>query len=312
MEHLLSALRAAGEATRLRIIALLIKGELTVGELVQILEQSQPRVSRHLKLMGDSGLLDRVQEGTQVFYRLSQAGVGGALNKAVARLLEESTGFPGDFQKLEAIRQERAAVAQAYFRANAQDWDRIRSLHVSDSEVEDAMLKRLREVQGDKPLISLLDIGTGTGRMLEVFGPHAEGAIGIDVSRDMLAIARTALTEAELRHCQVRLGNMYDLELPDEGQDLIIIHQVLHFADDPALAVREAARVLAPGGQMLVVDFAPHDQEFLRDEQAHRRLGFAKDEVNAFGQAVGLHTHPLTKIDGGRLRVNIWHFQKMD
>lgn len=312
MEHLLSALRAAGEATRLRIIALLSKGELTVGELVQILGQSQPRVSRHLKLMGESGLLDRVQEGTQVFYRLRRVGVGGALNGSVSALIADSSGFPGDFDKLEAIRQERAAVAQAYFRANAKDWDRIRSLHVSDRAVEQAMLERFRAVQGDGPIRSLLDIGTGTGRMLEVFGPIAEEAIGIDVSRDMLAIARTALTQAELGHCQVRLGNMYELDLPDRSQHLVIIHQVLHFADDPAQAVKEAARVLAPAGQMLIVDFAPHDQEFLRIEQAHRRLGFAEEEVNAFGQAVELHIYPLTKIDGGRLRVNIWHFQKMD
>lgn len=307
MHQLLTALRGAGEVTRLRIIALLSKGELTVGELVQILNQSQPRVSRHLKLMGESGLLDRFQEGTQVFYRLATGGVAGVLNATLVELMEtDIESFAEDMESLMAIRRERAERAQSYFQLNANDWDRLRSLYVAEEQVEQELLRQ----QGGHHIGSLLDIGTGTGRMLELFAPHAEKAIGIDVSRAMLSIARAQLDGADIGHCQVRLGDMYELALDDQSQDLILFHQVLHFADEPAKAIAEAARVLTPGGTILIADFAPHDQEFLRDEHAHRRLGFADEEVSQWGQSVGLETKSLSHLDGGKLRVTIWNFGK--
>ncbi len=305
MNQLLTALRGAGEATRLRIVALLSKGELTVGELVQILGQSQPRVSRHLKLMGESGLLDRFQEGTQVFYRLATKDVGGALNKAIVNLMSDAD-FAGDIQSLDTIRKERVERAQAYFQQNAKDWDRLRSLHVSEEQVEQALL----EQHGDAVVPRLLDIGTGTGRMLEVFSPFADEALGIDVSLAMLGMARAQLDGADMGNCQVRLGDMYALNLQDNSQNLILFHQVLHFAEDPARAIAEASRVLAPGGKILIADFAPHDQEFLRDEHAHRRLGFSDDEITSWGQSVGLNLEKLTHLDGGELRVTIWNFGK--
>lgn len=306
MDQLLAALRGAGEATRLRILALLCEGELTVGELVQILDQSQPRVSRHLKLMGEAGLLDRFQEGTQVFYRLTREGVGGSLNQALSKLLASEAAMVSDMAKLGSIREERAQLAQAFFKANAKDWDKIRSLHVAETAVE----AKLKELQGGHAIDRFLDIGTGTGRMLELFGPLSAEGLGIDVSRDMLAIARTTLTDADLGHCQVRLGDMYALEVPDNSQNLVVIHQVLHFADEPAKVIAETARVLKVSGQILIVDFAPHDQEFLREEQAHRRLGFADEELKTLAEANGLTCHPTTRIDGGRLSVNIWNFSK--
>lgn len=307
MEKLLSALRGAGETTRLRIIALLSKGELTVGELVQILDQSQPRVSRHLKLMGEAGLLDRFQEGTQVFYRLAKSGTGGALNLAVVPLLEGQTEtLAPDLAALEAIRQERSDRAQAYFRANADDWDRIRTLYISEEQVEEALLSLLER----KRIGSMIDVGTGTGRMLELFAPRADHGLGIDVSREMLAIARAQLAAKDLGHCQVRLGDMYDMGVPANSQDLIVFHQVLHFADKPSTAISEAANVLAPKGTLLIADFAPHTQEFLRDEHAHRRLGFADAEVSDWGIAAGLRAWPVTHLDGGDLRVTIWKFSK--
>jgi len=307
VEPLLTALRAAGETTRLRIIALLSKGELTVGELVQILDQSQPRVSRHLKLMCDSGLLDRFQEGTQVFYRLASYGVGGALNAAVVPLIDTTTGeLPDDLSALDAIRVERSDRAQAYFRANAADWDKIRSLYIAEEQVETALLGLLEHDR----ISAMIDVGTGTGRMLELFAPRSDQALGIDVSRDMLAIARSQLAAQNLSHCQVRLGDMYDMGVPTGSQDLVVFHQVLHFADKPAEAITEAANALAYNGILLVADFAPHTQEFLRDEHAHRRLGFAEDEVNAWGLAAGLQATSATHLDDGDLRVTIWKFVK--
>lgn len=307
MEQLLTALRGAGEATRLRIIALLSKGELTVGELVQILDQSQPRVSRHLKLMGDSGLLDRFQEGTQVFYRLSAEGSGGYLNSAIVDLLDESDQeFLSDLEQLEAIRLERANRAQAYFDANANDWDTLRSLHVSEEQVETALLK----AQGGKHVRTLLDVGTGTGRMLQLFAPFADQALGLDISRSMLAIARSQLNGEAQGHCQVRLGDMYKLGVADKSQDLILFHQVLHFAEEPAKALGEAARTLANNGVMLIADFAPHTHEFLREEHAHRRLGFSEKEIANWGKAARLSLSSVSHLDGGDLRVTIWKFEK--
>ncbi|NVJ96701.1 MAG: metalloregulator ArsR/SmtB family transcription factor [Alphaproteobacteria bacterium] len=307
MEQFLAALRAASEATRLRILALLGKGELTVGELVDILEQSQPRVSRHLKLMGEAGILDRFQEGTQVFYRLADRGVGAALNTALLELVpEDDVTLRSDRRLLDNIRAERFAKAQDYFRANAAEWDQIRSLYVAEEEVEQALL----EVQGGKPFARMLDVGTGTGRMLDVFSPLAAHAVGVDVSREMLAVARGNLAHKGLENCQVRQGDMYDLSVDDESQDLVLFHQVLHFADDPARALKEATRVLRSGGMLLIADFAPHKEEFLRDEQAHRRLGFADDEIAAMAMGAGLEQTDLRHLDGGKLRVTIWRFEK--
>lgn len=307
MESLLTALRAVGEITRLRILALLSGGELTVGELVQILDQSQPRVSRHLKLMGEAGVLDRFQEGTQVFYRLAGDGMGSDVSSALLPLMPETDDILADDRnKLEAIRAERAEKAQAYFRQHAENWDQIRSLHVSEKEVEQALL----DVQGREPVDRLLDVGTGTGRMLDVFSGLADHAVGIDVSRDMLAVARANLAAKDKANCQVRLGDMYDLGVPKGSQDLVIFHQVLHFAEDPGDALREAATALAPGGRILIADFAPHAEEYLRDEQAHRRLGFADEEIIALGGQAGLSEKQIRHLDGGRLRVTIWCFEK--
>jgi len=307
MDQLLIALRAAAETTRLRILALVAKGELTVGELVTILGQSQPRVSRHLKLMCDAGLLDRFQEGTVVFYRLADAGVGEKLNKALVPLVpQDDVSFIHDLEALSEIRQGRFEKAQGYFRENAASWDEIRSLHVSEEQVETALL----ELQGGARQRRMLDIGTGTGRMLELFAPFVEQAVGIDVSREMLAVARGHLAQNNCDNCQVRRGDMYDLGVKPDSQDLVVFHQVLHFADEPALAIREAAAALANEGVILVVDFAPHTEEFMRTEHAHRRLGFEEEEIIHLGEQAGLTCSAVKHLDGGKLRVTIWRFEK--
>ncbi|MBL4837212.1 MAG: metalloregulator ArsR/SmtB family transcription factor [Kordiimonadaceae bacterium] len=309
MDHLLTALRAVAETTRLRVLALLSRGELTVGELVQILGQSQPRVSRHLKLMCEAGLLDRFQEGTMVFYRLAEAGVGEALNSALIDLVPaEDDGLVADLKALSSIRDERFSKAQGYFRENAKSWDELRSLYVAEEQVEDALLT----LQGRVPQPRMLDIGTGTGRMLEVFSPFVEQAVGLDLSREMLSVARANLVQKELANCQVRLGDMYNLGVDSGSQDLIVFHQVLHFADDPVRAVEEAANALSNTGQLLIADFAPHEEEFLRADHAHRRLGFDEKEIVNMAIQSGLQCSAVKHLDGGKLRVTIWKFIKSD
>ncbi len=305
MDQLLSALRAAAEATRLRILAVLSKGELTVGELVTILGQSQPRVSRHLKLMCEAGLLDRFQEGTTVFYRLADTGNTGSLNSAIIKLIpEDDESFGEVLEALALIRDERFEKAQTYFRENAASWDEIRSLHVAEGQVEDALL----DMQGKEPVGRLLDVGTGTGRMLDLFAPFAEQGLGIDVSREMLSVARGNLANKGLQNCQLRQGDMYALGVADASQDLVIFHQVLHFADEPAKAIKEAARALSPIGNLLIADFAPHQEEFLRADHAHRRLGFAEEEMVQMGMQAGLACKAVKHLDGGKLRVTLWQF----
>ena len=302
------ALKAAGEETRLRIVALLAEAELTVSDLTDILRQSQPRISRHLRLLAEAGLVERFREGSWAFFRLGERGGSAALaRELIARLDPDDATIARDRERLAAVRAARAAAAQKYFARHAAEWDRIRKLHVADEFVEEAIQTAL----ADKPFRSLLDLGTGTGRMLELCRPAIERGLGLDMSLDMLALARARLDRAGLRHCSVRQGDIYDLALPKDLFDVVIIHQVLHFLDDGARAIAEAARVLRPSGRLLVVDFAPHDLEFLRDEHAHRRLGFAPEAVSGWLSAAGLDVErQLTlapdKGSEGKIAVSLW------
>ncbi len=307
MDMILTGLRAAAEPTRLRIVALCARAELTVSELTQILAQSQPRVSRHLRLLGEGGLLERSREGTSAFYRLARHGPGADLARLVAGLIAAPEGVTDalaslDRERLEAVQRARAAAAAAYFRANAASWDEIRSLYVDEGEVEKALLGLIPEGE----VHDLLDIGTGTGRMLEVLAERIETGVGIDLSREMLAIARSRLEKAGHHHCSVRQGDMYRLPWPGHSFDAVTIHQVLHFADAPARAIEEAARVLRPGGRMVVVDFVPHDLKYLRDTHAHRRLGCSNEEVAGWFGDAGLEPAETIHLRGDPLTVGVW------
>ncbi len=309
LDELLKVLRSAAEPTRIRLLALCTDGELTVTELTQILGQSQPRVSRHLKLMVDAGLLERFREGTWAFYRLAQPG---APTQIAGRILEmisaDDPAIARDRERLIEIKSARAQAAAEYFSKNARQWDEIRRLHVDDRLVESTLL----DILGDGPIDSLLDIGTGTGRILELLAPRVRRGIGIDLSREMLSVARANLEKAGIANCRVRLGDMYGLSADGDRCDLVTIHQVLHYADRPALVIAEAARVLIPGGRLVVVDFAPQDLENLRTGHAHRRLGFDDEEVAAWCRAAGLEPTPGVSLPGDPLTVMIWLAERRD
>jgi ArsR family transcriptional regulator len=308
VEAAIAALKAAGEATRLRILALLAEAELTVKDLTAILGQSQPRISRHLRLLAEAGLIDRYPEGAWVFYRLTDAGPARRFADDVFALVD--AGDPvlsRDRERLAGVKRDHAEQAGRYFAANAAEWDTIRALHVADDTVEAAMAEAI----GDRPFDGLLDLGTGTGRMLELFAPLYSRAIGIDTSGAMLAVARANLDRAGLTHAQVRLGDINHLPFARNAFDVVTVHQVLHYLGDPEPAIREAARVLRPGGRLLIADFAPHDLEFLRERHAHRRLGFAANAMRQWIEAPGLTLESARDLPAGdgaadKLTVTLW------
>lgn len=295
--------QALADPTRLRILALLRIMELSVGELAQILGQSQPRVSRHLKILADAGVLDRRKEGSWVFLTLSDPERIEPMFALVDAWSEASTRslFASDAARTETVRAERAEAANRYFAGHAEVWDQIRSLHVAESEVERAIDRALAR----QSLGRLVDIGTGTGRMIELFGPRASQAIGIDRSSEMLRVARVKLEAAGIAS-SLRQGDMYALPLADASADSIIIHQVLHYAHSPAAAIAEAARVLSPGGTLLVVDFAAHEREELRSTDAHIRLGFDDQVMAGWFGSVGLAVDDVQHLEGGELTVTLW------
>ena len=302
MTMALEIFRAMADATRLRILALLRRMELSVGELAQVLGQSQPRVSRHVKILCDAGLAERRKEGSWVFVGVGRSDVVDPVAAALdswARA-EPDHWAVADAARLAAVRADRAASAAAWFEGHADEWDAIRSLHVAESEVEAAMAAML----GDARVGTLIDIGTGTGRMLELFGGHARLALGIDRSSEMLRLARAKLHD--MAHAELRQADLYALPLDDGAADVAILHHVLHFAQQPGAAVREAARVLAPGGRLLIADFASHDREELRLSDAHTRLGFADDQMTAWFDAAGLQTALVETLEGGELTVKLW------
>ena len=302
-DQAVEALRAAGEPTRLRVLTLLAGDELSVMELSRILDQSQPRVSRHLKLMADAGLIERFPDGARVFYRLSSDVAARRLVDTVLDLIEDGAAEQ-DHRRLEEVRRGREAEAAAYFEQVAPRWDQMRSLYVCESAVEAA----IERAAGPGPFDRVVDLGTGSGRMLTLLGRKARMCIGLDLSQNMLNIARSNAAKAGLDKVELRHGDIFATRLPSHSADLVVVHQVLHYLIDPAAAVQEAARLVAPGGRLLIVDFAPHALEQLREEHQHRRLGFSDTEIAGWVKGAGLSASAPIALppDTEGLTVTIW------
>lgn len=303
---LVNVLRAAGEGTRLRLLALLCDGEHSVKDLTEILGQSQPRVSRHLKLLADAGLVSRNAEGAWAYYGLAEGGAGGDLARwLISRVDANDPDRVRDQSRLEAVRTAQQAQAAAYFAKVAESWDQLRQLHVPEEAVEAAIL----DAVASRVVDLMLDLGTGTGRMLELLAARYRRGLGVDSSREMIAVARAKLAAASIGHAQVRLGDIADLDVSVGRADLIVIHQVLHYFDDPGRTLAQARRALKPGGEMLIVDFAPHELEFLRSHHAHRRLGLGDQQMVGWARAAGLQVTELKTFPSGNgagLTVCLW------
>jgi ArsR family transcriptional regulator len=312
MTKLLTALRAAAENTRLRILSILRNSELTVSELVEVLGQSQPRVSRHLKLLCDSGLLQRYQEGAWVFHRLADSGSAEKLANGIVDMIDvDDPDFAQDRERLKVIKARNAARASQYFSKNAAEWDSIRQMSVPDRDIENSLVDSLDVM--DNGLF--LDLGTGTGRMLQIFSPWFKRCIGIDLSREMLQVARSNLDSSGVTNCTVRQNDINSLPFDNDFVDAVTIHQVLHYIDQPDAVIAESARVMKPGAQLIVVDFLPHDLEFLREKHAHLRLGISEQAVANWAAHCGLtvtstrYFHPdHSRTDS--LDIGVWYLKK--
>ena len=308
MANALEIFRALADSTRLRIVALVRSMELSVGELAQVLGQSQPRVSRHVKILSDAGIVERRKEGSWVFVAMGERTTIAPLCAALDAWEGEGAHAraEADAARLAAVRADRAANAAVWFEGNAGQWDAIRSLHIAEEQVEEAMA----EVLGDERFGRLIDIGTGTGRMLELFAGQADHAVGIDRSSEMLRLARAKLSGRGLEHAELRQADLYALPLAGGEADLAILHHVLHFAQTPDAAIVEAARVLGSGGRLLIADFAPHAMEELRTRDAHARLGFSDEQILGWFAAAGLSPVRTETLEGGELTVKLWLARK--
>ena len=307
LDIVLSGLKAAAEPTRLRILRLLALGQLSVKDLTAILGQSQPRISRHLKMLTEAGLVARFPEGAWVYYQLSDAPGARALTAPLLAALDDDDAvIHRDADRRQAVLAANAEAAQAYFARHAGDWDRMRSLGVTDRMVETALVETVQRVMTGHRAEALLDIGTGTGRILELLADRFARLVGLDASHDMLKVARTNLERAGVKNAQVRHGDLFALPFDRDAFSCITLHQVLHFLDDPLSAIREAARVLEPGGALVVVDLAPHGQEVLRDKHQHRRLGFSDETMGEWLRIAGLTPCGISPVAADGLEVRLW------
>jgi len=310
MDRLLTTLSAAADPTRLRLLSLAASGAFCVNDFCDVLGQSQPRLSRHLRLLHEAGLLERTREGVNAWYVLAQGDQGVLARDLLRRADAENPVLAADRRGAARVLAERAREASEKFRRAGADWDEMRALDLPAAEVEAALLALLAgqpvQAAGPAPLGRVLDVGTGTGRLLELLAPRMACGLGIDASRTMLALARVRLAKPDFAHCSVRLADMYALPLHDAAYDLVLLQMVLHYAEDPAQVIVEAARVLAPGGRLLIVDLAPHTRAELRERLAHRALGFADSDLAPLLAQAGLRVDRAAEV-AGPMHVRIWH-----
>ncbi len=307
--------KALADPTRLRIARLLSAMELAVGELAQVLGQSQPRVSRHVGILCDAGLAERRREGSWVFLRPVSGGedpdpIVVAVERLLATAERENPAFAriceDDRRKLAAIRDAREASAESYFAQHAAEWDDLRALHSADAKVEERLAQALSEAS----LGSVLDIGTGTGRIAELFAQTAEHVVALDKNLEMLKIARAKLQHLPAAQVELVQGDFTDLPFAASSFDTVLLHQVLHFAQDPAVPLAEAARVTRPGGRIAIVDFAAHDREELRSRHQHVRLGFSDRQMRDLLHGAGFSARAPIALEEGELVVKIWIGQR--
>lgn len=309
METVTTALKALAHTERLRILALLSRGELTVSELTQVLELSQPRITQYVQTLEAAGIVERLREGAWVFSRLrrGQEGLAALVASALAAIPADDAQVAADAARLDAVLADRAEEAARFFADVANDRGQLGDEYLPRGDIEAAM----RDLVGTGPYRNLVDLGTGTARVLTLLADRVERGTGLDNSHDMLRVARHRLGAEGLEHLDVRAGDIHAAPMEAGSADLVTLHQVLHYLDDPSLAVAEAARLLMPGGALLVVDFAAHDREEFRELYSHRRLGVAEADIRADVARAGLALADTRTVRAGdRPDVRLWLARK--
>jgi len=311
MENVANILKVLGHPERLRILALLSRGELTVSELTHILGLSQPRVTQYINSLESAGVIERLKEGSWVFSRLrnGNASVTALVATTLNALPHDDKTLLSDQKRLLDVRKKRAEAADAFFASVANDTGQLGDEYLPQSDIETAM----RELAGEGPFNFMVDLGTGTGRVLDVFSDRITRGTGIDNNTDMLKVARHKLASSGHSHISLRQGDLHRAPIDSGTADLVTLHQVLHYLDDPSEAIAEAARLLTPGGMLLMVDFEAHNQDSFRDNYAHRRLGFTDSDISGWTVQSGLQFLPSLLIDNTTTsgpRVKVWSAKK--
>jgi ubiquinone/menaquinone biosynthesis C-methylase UbiE/DNA-binding transcriptional ArsR family regulator len=267
-------LTALADATRSRMLLVLERQELTVGELCAVLQLPQSTVSRHLKTLADAGWVASRRDGTSRYYTLALDERGHATRRLWLLLREEvslTTSADQDARRLKGVLARRQTASQEFFASAAGQWDRLRAEMFGAASYFHALPALLDDGW------TVGDLGCGTGPVAAALAPFVTKVIAVDRSQDMLQAARRRLRDFE--NVEVRRGELEALPLEDESLDAATLLLVLHHVPDPGAALREAARVLRPGGRLLICDMLPHDHEDYRQQMGHVWLGFGADQM---------------------------------
>jgi len=285
LEHSVQRLKAAADETRLRLLALLAAGEATVGELVEVLEQSQPRVSRHLRILCQGGLADKFRDGHSVYYRLPDDSAARAfVSVLIAQMPANERVLAGDAGKMATVRRKRASQAWSDRTVLVESGKALIPGLAEDNDLARAFGELAGELPGG--LGDLLDVGSGTGAVLCHLAPRARTATGVDISPAMRVVARTRVRDAGLVNCTVRKGDMHALPFPDNSFDTVLLDQVLSLTQQPRAAIREASRVLRNTGRLIVLDrFGPVKASL---SSGHGLGGLAENQLAVMLAEVGL------------------------
>jgi len=279
--------KALADETRSRLVNVLLEYELNVGEIVQVMEMGQSRISRHLKILSESGLVDVRREGLWAFYRASDSGPGRDFLDGVASLLEGEDALKRDRNRAEKVIRERTAATRQFFDDIAPEWDRMTAEVLGDLNLGHEIRERLPDCT------CAADIGCGPGDMLEILAATSQRVIGVDNSPKMLELAEERFSDDA--SMSLRIGEMTHLPLRDEEADCTVMSLVLHHLTRPIDAIREAGRVLRVGGRLLIAEFDQHENELMRSEYGDRRLGIPREHMLEWFEMSGFETVEVTE-----------------
>lgn len=288
---MLDLLKALADPCRLRLVAVLLRAEFTVQELTQILDMGQSRISRHLKILSEAGVLSVKRQGTWSYYRVGEdSAFFCAIRPAFERELEQLPQRREDLAAVALALEARRRRSLEFFDQHARTWDVLSRTLLPVPQYQERLLSLVPTVD------TLLEIGVGTGALLPDLSRRAAKVIGVDHSPAMLDEARRRLDHAGNSAAELRLGEMTHLPLADGGAGCVVANMVLHHAADPQAVLAEITRVLKPGGILVLADLARHEREWAREQLADQWLGFEEEELRGWLQGAGLGSIVIERV----------------